>query len=114
MPPRASWTHVGGADRSVRSVVPADVERLEAPAFAAHMWSATTATTSSRTTIWRTPLSRLRLAVVDADHLAADHRAGGDGGDLHSRQLDIDPVLVRGPIHLAGGIEPLGRRADSA
>ena len=32
------------------------------PCFAAHMWSATTATTSSSRTTWRTPLIALALA----------------------------------------------------
>ena len=52
-----------------------------------------------------------RLAVVDAFQLAAQHRTGGDGADLHARHLHIDAVDRRA-VDLVGRVEPLGRRAD--
>ena len=101
---------VGGADRSVRSVVPTDVERLESLFRRPHVIGHHRDRVVEDDDL-ADPFDRLCLAVVDADQLATDHGTRGDGGDLHSRQLDVDAEL-RGPIHLPGGIEALGRRAD--
>ncbi len=56
-------------------------------------------------------LQRRRL--IERGERAAEHRRGGDGRDLHARQLDVDAEHRRA-VDLAGDIEPLGRRADDA
>ena len=56
-------------------------------------------------------LDRPRLAVVEAGHLAAEHRTRGDGRDLHPRQPHVDAIL-RGPVHLRRCVEPLRGRSN--
>src|SRR5262249_56548826 len=56
-------------------------------------------------------LDRLRLAVVHARKLAAEHWASRHRGDLHAGDLYVDAEL-RGAIDLVGGVQALGGRAD--
>jgi hypothetical protein len=44
-------------------------------------------------------LDRQRLVLIQPGHLAAQDRAGRDGGDLHPRHPDVDAILSR-PIDL--------------
>ena len=81
------------------------------PCLAAHMWSPTTATMSSSTTTWRTPGTPLAWRSSTWRDLAAEHRAGGEGGELHARQHGVDAVDGLA-VDLVRGVQPLQRLAD--
>ncbi len=52
-----------------------------------------------------------RLGFVQSRDLAAQDRARGDGGNLHSRQPHVDAELGLA-VHLVRRVQPLGGRAD--
>ena len=101
---------VGGRQVSVRPVVPTNVERGQAlfrrPRIggdhghrvveAHHLLHAR---------------NGLRLGVVDARDLAAEHGTGGHRGELHAGEPHVDAELCRA-VDLVGSIESLRRRAD--
>ncbi len=99
-----------GIDGSIRSVVPLNDERPEALLRRPHIVGHDGDCVVEADDLAHS-LDRFRLAVVDADHLAADHRTRGDRGDLHPRQPDVDAVH-RGAVDLGRRIEPLCGRAD--
>ena len=62
-------------------------------------------------TTCRTPANCQGLAVVHALDLAPEHRACGDGRELHSRHHRVDAELGLA-VHLLWRVDPLGRCAD--
>ena len=65
------------------------------PFLAAHVWSATTATASSRRTTWLHALDRLRLAVVDATPVCRRTPAKPRPWRSSCRAPDVDAELRR-------------------
>ena len=56
-------------------------------------------------------LDRLRLAVVNVGEFAAEDWAGGNRGNLHAGNLDVDAEL-RLAVDFVGRVEAFGRGAD--
>ncbi len=101
---------IGGAELGVRALVPADVERGKAllgrpHVIGDHRHGAAEANHPVHA------FNRLRLGVIDARELAAEHRTGGDGGDFHTGDLHVDAVLGLA-IDLVLAVEALDRGAD--
>ena len=94
----------------VRPFVPGDVERVEPLLGRPHVIA-----DDGDEVVEHDDLAhagdRLRRAVVDMPDLAAEHRAGRDGRELHARRHHVDAV-DRLAVDLVGRVEPLERLAD--
>src|SRR6476646_5158621 len=82
---------VSGGERSIRAVVPVDLERGKA----LHRGPRVVAYNSNR--IFEPhhlahALDGNGVAVVDVDELSAQHRAGGYGGKLHAEDHRVDAI----------------------
>ena len=101
---------IGGTELGVGALVPADVERgkplLGRPHVVGdHRHGVVEADHPMHA------FNRLRLAVVHAGELAAEHRTGGDGGDFHPWDLHIDAELGLA-VDLVRTVEALDGGAD--
>ncbi len=101
---------VGGAERGIRPVVPADGERRQSlfrrPHVVGHHGNRLVEPDDLAHA-----LDGLRLAVIEASYLASEDRTRGDRGDLHPWQPHVDAKLRRA-VYFCRSIEPLGGRAD--
>ena len=101
---------VGRVDRSVRSIVPAERERLDALFRRPHVVGY-----DRNGIVEADDLAHAHdgfgFAVIDADQLAAHDGTRCDRGDLHSGQPDVDAILRR-TVHLRRGVEALGGCSD--
>ena len=101
---------IGAGEIGVGARVPGDVERRQALLRRPHVIG------DHRHRIVEAhhlahALDGLRLAVVEARELAAEHRAGRHRRDLHARKPDVDAEL-RLAVDLVGSVEALGGLAD--
>ncbi len=101
---------VGAGETRIRPVVPSDDERSQSLLGRAHMVRHH-GHGAVETHHLADAVDRLRLAVIHIGELAAEHRAGCNGRDLHAGGPDIDAEL--GPaVHLVGSVQALRRRPD--
>ncbi len=99
-----------GGNGGIRPLVPRDVERAQAllgrPHVIAH---------DRDQILEHDNLANAReafgLGVIDLPHRAAEHRAGGEGGELHAGRHGID-AIHHFAVDLIGGVDPFERVAD--